>query len=103
MNGRNFKGLESSMEYDSRNLLLLSMRIRDKVRMVVADEEQFCVLSTTERIAVAVVLDRVDLLLRAWGTIAESIHRLGPQWTSAALYVQRRGWKPDGQEGISRG
>ena len=67
-------------------------RIRSMVRMVVADEACFGVLSTGERIAVALVLDRYDLLQRAWGTIAESIRRLGPDWTEAALRVQRSGW-----------
>jgi hypothetical protein len=66
--------------------------IRSMVRMVVADETRFGVLSTGEQIAVALVLDRYDLLQRAWGTIAESIHRLGPEWTEAALRVQRNGW-----------
>jgi hypothetical protein len=67
-------------------------QIRAKVRMVVADERQFGVLSTGERIAVALVLERYDLLQRAWGRMLESIHRLGPQWTEAALRVQRYGW-----------
>ena len=67
--------------------------IRSKVRMVVADETFFGVLSTGERIAVAFVLDRYDLLQRAWGTMAEAVHRLGPQWTAAALRVQRNGWQ----------
>ena len=67
-------------------------RIRAKVRMIVADETRFGILSSGERIAVALVLDRYDLLQRAWGTIAESIHRLGPEWTEAALRVQRNGW-----------
>ena len=66
--------------------------IRTKVRMVIADETLFGVLSSGERIAVALVLDRHDLLQRAWGTIAESVHRLGPEWTEAALRVQRAGW-----------
>jgi len=39
--------------------------IRAKVRMIVADEALFGVLSSGERIAVAVVLDRYDLLQRA--------------------------------------
>ena len=69
--------------------------IRSKVRRVVADETFFGVLSTGERIAVAFVLDRYDLLQRAWGTIAESVHRLGPEWTEAALRVQRNGWQDD--------
>jgi hypothetical protein len=42
-----------------------------------------------ECIAVAMVLDRYYLLMRAWGTIAESIRRLGPEWTLATLRVRR--------------
>jgi hypothetical protein len=67
-------------------------QIRAKVKMVVADETTFGVLSTGERIAVALVLERYDLLQRAWGPVLESIDRLGPVWTDAALRVQRRGW-----------
>jgi hypothetical protein len=69
--------------------------IRSKVRMVVADETSFGVLSTGERIAVAFVLDRYDLVQRAWGTMAEAVSRLSPQWTAAALRVQRNGWHDD--------
>ena len=61
--------------------------------MVAADETTFGVLSTGERIAVALVLDRYDLLQRAWGQVLESVHRLGPLWTEAALRVQRHGWE----------
>ena len=49
-------------------------------------------LSCSERIAVALVLDRHDLLQQARGTIAEAVHRLGQEWTEAALRVQREGW-----------
>lgn len=70
-------------------------QIRGKVRMFLADETRFGVLSTGERIAVAVVLDRYDLIQRAWGTIAEAVYRLGPLWTEAALRVQRHGWEDD--------
>jgi hypothetical protein len=81
--------------HQSTNLTLYGpaeAQIRDKVRLVLADEENFGVLSCGERIAVALVLDRYDLLQRAWGTIAESVHRLGQHWTEAALRVQRDGW-----------
>jgi hypothetical protein len=67
-------------------------QIRAKVKMVAADETTFGVLSTGERIAVALVLERYDLLQRAWGPVLESIDRLGSVWTDAALRVQRRGW-----------
>lgn len=66
--------------------------IREKVGMVAADESLFGVLSTGERIAVALVLDRPDLL-KFWGTMLEAVDRLGPDWTRAALRVQRNGWQ----------
>ena len=72
--------------------LAVDAQIRNKVRMVVADEATFGLLSCGERIAVALVLDRYDLLLQAWGTVAEAVHRLGQEWTEAALRVQRQGW-----------
>ena len=71
--------------------------IRAKARMVVTDERSFGVLSTGERIAVAMVLDRYDLVQRAWGTMIEAAHRLGPQWIEAALRVQRHGWDDEAQ------
>jgi len=67
-------------------------QIRAKVRMVVADESSFGVLSTGERIAVALVLDRYDLVQR-YGTMLEAVDRLGEIWLLAALRVQRNGWE----------
>ena len=67
-------------------------QIRAKVKMVAADETTFGVLSTGERIAVALVLERYDLLQQAWGHALESVDRLGPLWTEAALRVHRHGW-----------
>jgi hypothetical protein len=66
-------------------------QIRAKVKMVVADETTFGVLSTGERIAVALVLERYDLLQQAWGHVLDSLDRLGPLWTEAALRVHRHG------------
>jgi hypothetical protein len=65
-------------------------QIREKVRAVARDESTFGVLSTGEKIAVAMVLDRSDLLST---TMLEALHRLGPEWTAAALRVQRDGWE----------
>jgi len=70
-------------------------QIRRKVRMVLAEEQNFGVLSSGERIAVALVLDRYDLLQEAWGTMLASLDRLGPLWTQAAFHVQRYGWQDD--------
>jgi MFS family permease len=35
------------------------------------------------------------ILQRPWGTMAEALSRLGPQWTAVALRVQRNGWQDD--------
>jgi hypothetical protein len=67
-------------------------QIRAKVRLVAQAEQSFGTLSTGERIAVALVLDRYDLLQDAWGSMLEAVHRLGPDWTQAALRIQRHGW-----------
>lgn len=83
------------MKHLDPSILAAARQIREKVLMVVADGTTFGVLSTGEKIAVAMVLNRKDLLDRIWGTILESVHRLGRQWTEAALYVQRHGWDDD--------
>lgn len=70
-------------------------QIRAKVRMVVADPRSFGVLSTGEKIAVAMVLDRRDLLAQCWGTMLEAADRLGPNCLRASLHVQRHGWTED--------
>jgi hypothetical protein len=49
------------------------------------------VLSTGEKIAVAFVLDRNDLI-HWWGTVLDGVDRLGHDWLTAAVYVQRNGW-----------
>ena len=58
---------------------------------VARDENRFGVFSTGEKIAVALVLDRRDLLAEVNGgyTMLEAVERLGPEWTRAALQVQR--------------
>lgn len=80
---------------DQRPQDAAATQIRTKLQMVASDERAFGVLSSGERIAVALVLDRYDLIQRAWGTIAEAIDRLGPLWTAAALRVQRDGWEQE--------
>lgn len=69
-----------------RNLHVESV-ITDMVERVVKDERQIGVLSTGETLAVALVLDRKDLLTGY--TMLEAANRLGPQWLEAALWVQR--------------
>jgi hypothetical protein len=67
-------------------------QIRAKVRLVAQAEQSFGTLSTGERIAVALVLDRYDLLQDAWGSMLEAVDRLGSDWIQAALRIQRHGW-----------
>jgi hypothetical protein len=74
------------MHYQSTEAQILC-----KVRLYADDKSSFGTMSTGERIAVALVLDRPDLLEMAWGTMAESVYRLGREWTEAALNVQREG------------
>ena len=64
-------------------------RIESMVRAVEADPEHIGVLSTGEKIAVALVLDRVDLFPRGNYTILEAVDRLGPDWLRAAIAAQK--------------
>lgn len=68
-------------------------QIRSNVRMVEDDRANFFLLSTVERIAVALVLNRFDMLQCVGGTLAESVHRLGHEWAEAAFNVQCDGWE----------
>ena len=53
------------------------------------DPEERGVLSTGERLAVALILDRADWL-KEWGyTLAEAIGRVGPQWMALIPRVAR--------------
>jgi hypothetical protein len=70
-------------------------QIRAKMQMITADKRSFGVLSTGERIAVAFVLDRYDLVKDTWGSMLEALHRLGPEWAEAALRIQRHGWEDE--------
>jgi hypothetical protein len=67
-------------------------------RSVQKDEARIGVYSTGERIAVALVLDRPDMVKEVWGTMLEAVERLGPEWFAAALQVQRD-WFADGRLG----
>lgn len=68
-------------------------QIRDKVRVVANHEASMGVLSTGERIAAALVLDRYDLVKEYYGTMLEAADRLGTDWLKASLRVQRNGWE----------
>jgi hypothetical protein len=61
-------------------ILQLVQRVQD-------DERSIGVLSTGETLAVALVLDRADLM-RGY-TMLEAVNRLGDEWFRAAIAVQR--------------
>lgn len=69
----------------------IAEEILRRVEVVAADENRFGVFSTGEKLAVALVLDRKDLLAEVNGgyTMLEAIDRLGPEWTRAAIAVQK--------------
>lgn len=46
-------------------------------------------MSTGERLAVQFVLDRTTQRTTGYSTVLEAVNRLGPEWTIAALKVQR--------------
>lgn len=66
-------------------------QIRTKLRMVLANKANFGGLSNGERIAVAMVLNRFDLVSE-YGSILEAIDRLNQEWTQA-LRIQRHGFE----------
>ena len=69
---------------------LLSNRIADRVRDVEADPAKFKRLSRNERIAVAAVLDRNDLIkLVGIKNLDEAESQLGPMWWQAVLTVKQ--------------
>ncbi len=75
-----------------------ALTILGLVRRVTGGQVSFGVLSTGEKCAVALVLDRPDLAKEAWGTLLECAVRVGPDWLAAALYVQQNGWQEPGDD-----
>jgi len=65
-------------------------RIVAMVEEVEKDQKRLRVFSTAEQIAVALVLDRSEFFPHGGYTMLEAVERLGPDWTRAALRVQRR-------------
>lgn len=60
------------------------------VATVKKDEAHIYVLSTGEYLAVALVLDRHDLIKQSnYPTMLEAASRLGAEWLEASLSVQR--------------
>ena len=68
----------------------LVAEIARMVASVHEDEAAIGVLSTGEAIAVALVLNRADLLPHGGYTWIDAVDRLGPEWCAAAHAVQRQ-------------
>lgn len=73
----------------------VGQRIASMCRIVERDEPQIGVFSMGERIAVALVLNRPDLLPKAFDELIPAIDRLGADWLAAAIRVHRAGWRND--------
>jgi hypothetical protein len=67
-------------------------QLRGKVRLVATNEASFGVLSMGEKLGVALVLNRPDLIAE-YGTILDAVDRLGSQWLTAAILLARDGWE----------
>jgi hypothetical protein len=70
-------------------VLATAKRIAELVRAVARDERHLGVLSTGERCAVVLVLDRPDLARQYYGTLLECADRVGPECLQACLILQR--------------
>ncbi|MCK1543395.1 hypothetical protein IVB12_15875 [Bradyrhizobium sp. 179] len=67
----------------------LPARIFKMVERVQQDEAHIGVYSASEAIAVALILDRPDLLPRGYNHILEAIERLGDDWLRACIMVRK--------------
>lgn len=63
--------------------------IRRLVAAVEHDEPHIGVLSTGEAVAVALVLNRPDLLPGQYRHVLDAVDRLGEDWLQAAIAVHR--------------
>jgi hypothetical protein len=75
----------------------IASRILRLAVLVEKDETSRAVLSTNERIAVALILDRKDWLIQMSWTILGAIDRLGEEWFRATqrasmIRRERRPW-----------
>jgi hypothetical protein len=71
--------------------IVASEPVRRLLRMVAAvarHDEPYDALSSTERIAVALVLDRHDLLAKERNAILQAIRRVDPAWLQAQTVEQ---------------
>lgn len=69
--------------------MTITDRVADLVRQVEYDPPHIGVLSTGERIAVALVLARVDLLPPGFTSISQAEGYIDPDWHSAVKAVRK--------------
>lgn len=59
------------------------------VEVVEADPDHFGALSTGEQIAVALVLNKPEMLPRGYSHVLDAVDRLGNDWLAAAIDVRK--------------
>lgn len=64
-----------------------------KARIVADDPDAIGVYSTGERIAVALLLNRVDLLPSGYTHVVEAWDRLGRDWQQLVVDLHNEGWE----------
>lgn len=60
-----------------------------RVEILKDDEAEIGVWSTGEQIAVALVMNRLDLLPRGYTHVLDAVERLGDDWLKAAFIARR--------------
>lgn len=69
----------------------LGAALRSKCRAVEADDGIIGVYSTGEVCAVALIMNRMDLLPQGY-TALHAVDRIGENWFAMCLSIQRNGW-----------
>jgi hypothetical protein len=73
----------------SENVLDIAGDIVRRAKIVQKNEAQIGVYSTGEAIAIALVLNRPDLLPSSYSHVLEAVDRLGEDWLRAAKIAHR--------------
>ncbi|MGL4964051.1 MAG: hypothetical protein ACRC67_22665 [Inquilinus sp.] len=64
-----------------------------KARIVAEEPDHIGVYSTGERIAVALLLNRLDLLPSGYTHVVEAWDRLGKDWQQLVIDLHNEGWE----------
>lgn len=84
--------LSAAAARDHRITSEMVSRLRGMCRAVDKDPSMIGVFSTGEQIAVALVLDKKELLPDQYPDMLGAVDRLGPAWLAVCIEVQRAGW-----------